>query len=144
VQASITPLVPLERKRPLGVWVFSSLNIVSAVLGLIGALLSVLVFLGGGTVPWRTPFDIFVGVPYHLVSIGLTVGLWLGHNKSRILFLWVVSGYYCLAILSVVYRAVADPRTSGEATLGGILGALLWMLVFLWYFRRPRIVAFYG
>ncbi len=39
---------------------------------------------------------------------------------------------------------MTDPTVTPEATIGGILGTLLWMLLYLWYFRRPQTVAFYS
>jgi hypothetical protein len=134
---------PVRASRPLGVWIFTILNVLGAGVSLFATAM-VLLMAGFGGLSGALFLGLLVNVEYQLAIVFLTFGLWLGNNLCRVLFLWLVSMYCLLTAGFAVFNAyLGGTGEPIERTAGQVLGAFLGMLIYLWYFRRARTVAFY-
>lgn len=120
-------------RRPLGVWIFAVLQILGSLITLIGTAILLLAVLAGCSFPGLT-LDYLGHVVHSFVMLFIAIGVWLGHNPSRVSLLNVSTLYYAASIGLSFYDASTGAVNIDNALARG-LWALFFMLLFLWYFR---------
>jgi hypothetical protein len=136
---------PLPRPdRPLGVSILTIWD--GAMAGLLPAFQAVFMVLRGTTDPndiSLLTLCLAVGLPIAIVTAA--IGTFSGSDRSRLSLLVLVTLYYGLNAFRDA-SLIAAGAVSGNALFGayfGILSAVFWAAVNIWYFLRPRTIAFY-
>lgn len=120
--------------RPLGVWILTGFAIVYAgIVPIINVFLipdpNILTMLAAG-----------LGI----AVIGAAIGAWQGSDRARLVFMVLMLVYYGLLAYStfaVVGEAIEASVRSRYLRVG--IRSLLWIPIYLWYFLRPKTLAWY-
>lgn len=126
-------------KRPLGIWIFTVIHVLGGLISIAGVGILLLTLLGGGSMPGMSP-NYYLRALYSFMMLFIIIGVWLGHNPSRIALLSITTLYYGGSI-GLLLLTTSTRETSDTST--GVLSGLFYMLLYLWYFRRPQTVAFF-
>lgn len=136
-----------ERKRPIGVWFLSGLAII------LGLAISIQIFAG-----WLNGEDSLGDLLIALDLIDLVgglglivsaIGAWLGYNRARLLLMAFVFLFaFDLAVtilddasLQMTDSALSDRGQGSQLIL--VLPPILLVVVYLWYFNRAPVKAYY-
>jgi hypothetical protein len=140
-------LKPPERKRPIGVWILSGLAII------LGLVTFIQMFAG-----WLTGEDSLIDILTTLDWIDLigglglviaAIGAWLGYNRARLLLMAFVFLFaFDLAVtvlddasLQMTGSALSDRGQGSQLIL--VLPPILLVVIYLWYFNRAPVKAYY-
>lgn len=140
-------LKPPERKRPIGVWILSGLAII------LGLITFIQIFTG-----WLSGEDRLVDILTVLNwidligSLGLVIaaiGAWLGYNRARLLLLAFVF-LFAFDVTVTVLDDISSQMTGSALSDRGqgsqlilVLPPILLVVIYLWYFNRTPVKAYY-
>jgi hypothetical protein len=136
---------PLTRPdRPLGVSILTVWD--GAMAGGLPAFQTIFMILRGTTDPSEISLltlCLAVGLPIAIVTAA--IGTFTGSDRSRLSLLVLVTLYYGLNAFRDA-SLIAASAVAGEPLARayfGILSGVFWVGVNIWYFLRPRTIAYY-
>ena len=138
---------PTEQKRPIGVWILSGLAII------LGIVTFVQIFAGwligesslADILTTLELFDLIGGLGLVIAAIGA----WMGYNRARLLLMAFVFLFAFDLAVTVLddFSSQASGSALSEQGQGSqlilVLPSILLVVIYLWYFNRAPVKAYY-
>lgn len=131
-------------RRPAGVWILSTLNLViSGVFPILTAF--AFFFAGNGAASWLDAIVALLQAALGGAIIWTTIGAWQGRDRfRRALLKWLVAFHMLQIASNLTILAIGGvPSQSVSRFAGAIVRSAFWMGINLWYFLRHQTREWY-